>query len=66
MVGFAKGQATDVSAQLFNILDNRKPFRNFKDTVYMMGLKESWYSYENDYATKKITQWLEENDIQTS
>jgi len=66
MVGFAKGQASDVSAQLFNILDKRKPFRNFKDTVYMLGLKESWYSYENDYATKKIIQWLEENDVQLS
>ena len=66
MVGFAKEQASDVSVQLFTILDQRKPFRNFNNTVYMLGLKESWYSYEKDYATNKISQWLKEYDIQVS
>jgi len=32
----------------------------------MLGLKESWYSYEKDYATNKISQWLKEYDIQVS
>lgn len=64
MARFAKEQAPDVSTELFTILDRRKPFRNFKDKVYMLGLIENWYSYENDYATNQITQWLEENDIQ--
>ena len=66
MVRFAKEQASDVSTELFTILDRRKPFRNFKDKVFMLGLIERWYSYENDYATNQITQWLEENDIQVS
>lgn len=64
MVRFAKEQVSDVSTELFTILDRRKPFRNFKDKVFMLGLIENWYSYENDYATNQITQWLEENDIQ--
>lgn len=63
MVNFAKEQVSLVRSQLLVILDQRKPFRNFKDKVQMLGLEDSWYSYEKDYATSELTQWLEENGI---
>jgi hypothetical protein len=64
MVMFTKEQVPVVRDQLLDILNGRKPFRNFKDKVQMMDLDDSWYSYENDYATKRLIQWLEENGIE--
>jgi hypothetical protein len=48
---------------LREILNGRKPFRNFKDNVQIMGLAENWYSFENDYAKNKLIEWLEEHGI---
>jgi len=63
MVMFAKEQAPATGNQLMEVLSGRKPFKNFKDKVLMMGLEDSWYSFENSYARKRLTQWIEENNV---
>ena len=63
MVQFAKEQDSEIRSQLLNILEGRKPFRNFKDKVFTLGVQDSWYRFENDYVTNEVTQWLKENDI---
>lgn len=63
MLSFTTEQETVVRDRLREILNGRKPFRNFKDTVQIMGLAESWYSFENDCAKKYLIEWLEENGI---
>ena len=63
MVSFTTHQEPVVRDKLREILNGRKPFRNFKDNVHIMGLSESWYSFENDYAKNKLIEWLEEQGI---
>lgn len=63
MVSFSNEQEPVVKDKLSEILNGRKPFRNFKVNVHIMGLSESWYSFENDYAKNKLIEWLEENGI---
>ena len=63
MVYFTTQQEPVVRDKLREILNGKKPFRNFKDTVHIMGLSESWYRFENDYAKNKLIEWLEENSI---
>jgi hypothetical protein len=63
MLSFTTEQEPVVRDKLREILNGRKPFRNFKDTVQIMGLAQSWDSFENDYAKKYLIEWLEENGI---
>lgn len=60
MVSFTNEQEPFVRDELREILNGRKPFRNFKDNVQIKGLEERWYSFENDYAKKKLIEWLKE------
>jgi CBS domain-containing protein len=66
MVSFTTKQEPVVSDKLRQILNGRKPFRNFKDTVQIMGLAESWYSFQNDCAKNKLIEWLEEHGINSN
>jgi CBS domain-containing protein len=63
MLSFTTEQEPVVRDKLREILNGRKPFRNFKDTFQIMGLAQSWYSFENDYAKKYLIEWLEEHGI---
>ena len=63
MASFTTHQEPVVRDKLLEILNGKKPFRKFKDNVHIMGLSESWYSFENDYAKNKLIEWLEENSI---
>jgi len=63
MATFTTEQEPVVRDKLREKLNGRKPFRNFKDNVHIMGLSESWYSFENEYAKNKLIEWLEENGI---
>ena len=63
MATFTTQQEPVVRDKLSEILNGKKPFRNFKDNVHIMGLSESWYRFENDYAKNKLIEWLEEISI---
>ncbi|MGE6486940.1 UPF0158 family protein [Paenisporosarcina sp. NPDC076898] len=63
MVLFAETQVEQVRNELLTILNGKKPFRNFKDRVQFLGLEESWYCFENEYAKNVLIQWLEEHDM---
>lgn len=60
MVEFAKKQSVDIEIQLIDILNGRKPFRSFKDKVIALGIDKNWYDYEQEYAMRKMSEWLEE------
>lgn len=53
----------DKSAKLARALNQRKPFRHFKDALADTGLAELWYQFENEYARAQIEEWLEEEGI---
>lgn len=60
MVSFAKRQNVEVSSQLLDVLDGRKPFRSFKDKIKGQGIENEWYDFENDYAKNEMLAWLEQ------
>jgi len=49
--------------KLLNALEQRKPFRTFKDVLLQLGLDEQWYEFENNYGKTQIEEWLEEEGI---
>jgi hypothetical protein len=63
IVSYTKEQEPVVRDELREILNGRKPFRNFKDKVQIMNLEASWYSFENEYAKNILIEWLEEQGI---
>lgn len=60
MVNFAKGQAGEAADQLLAMLQEKKPFNKFKSQLHALELGDEWYEYENNYAKKVMTNWLEE------
>lgn len=60
MVSFAQEQNTEISSQLMDVLNRRKPFRSFKDKVKGQGIENEWYEFENDYAKNKMLAWAEQ------
>jgi hypothetical protein len=63
MVDFTYEQTDEVSQQLLEMLNRRKPFRNFKDKIIDLEIEEDWYRFERDYAIKEIHDWLDSNDL---
>lgn len=59
MVNFAKKQEPDISAELLDVLNGKKPFRSFKDKLSDRGIGDKWYAFENDYAKRIMTEWLQ-------
>ena len=53
----------DKRGKLFSVLNGRKPFRNFKDTINYTGLDEAYYAFRLLYFIKIAKEWCEENDI---
>ena len=63
MVFFAKNQQGDVQETLFEALNGNKPFRKFKSALQNMNLDEQWYRFEQEYAKRKIKEWLYSHEI---
>lgn len=59
MVDFAKKQEPEVTQRLIDALNGKKPFRSFKDQIRGQEIEQAWYDYENDYAKRKMSTWLE-------
>lgn len=60
---FAKKQKPANQDLLKEILVGRKPFRHFKDAIQMLNIDQSWYNFEQAYATEKISEWLKKSEI---
>lgn len=42
--------------QLYDILDDEKPFRNFKKFIDRSDVRNDWYAFNN----QKLIEWVEE------
>lgn len=49
--------------QLFRALNDRKPFRHFKDTLNFIGLNESYYAFRSLAFCEIAKEWCAKNDI---
>ncbi|MGP4108138.1 hypothetical protein [Virgibacillus sp. L01] len=39
---------------MIDVLNRRKPFRNFKDKVIELGIDDEWYAFEQNDAKQAI------------
>ena len=53
----------DKRNKLFCVLNGRKPFRNFKDTINYLGLDDEYYAFRFLAHVDIAKKWCEENDI---
>ena len=60
MVSFAKKQDAEISRQLVDVLNGRKPFGAFKDEIKGQGIENDWYDFENDFAKNKMLVWAKQ------
>ncbi len=63
MVRFAEKQEPTTAEKLIDVLNRRKPFRNFKDKIIELGIDDEWYAFEQNDAKEAIIDWLNELDI---
>lgn len=61
MVNFAKEQDGEAADQLLEMLQEKKPINKFKTQLNTLELGDKWYEYENKYAMKIMTEWLDQN-----
>jgi len=59
MVKFTEKQDSGIGVELLDALNGRKPFQSFKDKLGEQGIGEEWYDFENNYAKKRMLEWLE-------
>jgi len=48
---------------LFKVLDRPKPFRNFKDAVFDLGVREDWFKFRDKMIEEEIVDWLKLKNI---
>lgn len=65
MERFAAAQSDDhVRDRLLRVLDQRRPFRGFKDALANFpAVREAWFTYENDRLVQAARDWLEVEGI---
>ena len=59
-VEFAQAQKPEPENILFGVLNQRKPFRNFKFQLADLQLEDAWYRFEYQYAKERMAEWLTE------
>lgn len=60
MVLFAEEQEEEISNELVEVLNGKKPFRAFKNQVKGQDIENEWYQFENNYAKIKMSEWIAE------
>lgn len=63
MVRFARRQDSSVAEKLITVLNNRKPFRHFKDKVIELGIDDDWYDFEYSDTKEIIFSWLNQHNL---
>jgi hypothetical protein len=59
MLHFSKKQHSKVEVKLLKVLNERNPFRNFKEKLHDVGLVDEWYAFQNAEASQIMQDWLE-------
>ena len=49
------------SNKLYEILHNKKAYRNFKDAIYDMGIEDDYYDFYESKVEELAEDWLEDN-----
>lgn len=52
--------------KLLASLQGKKPFRHFKDCLDEVGLRDEWFTFEENFAKNVMAVWLEENGVEYS
>ncbi len=60
MSDFAEVQSGENRIQLLEVLEQRKPFRKFKETVYELGVEKAWYEFRESQLEVYALQYAEE------
>ncbi|SEQ83875.1 Uncharacterised protein family (UPF0158) [Virgibacillus subterraneus] len=60
---FAEKQEPAVAEKLIDVLNRRKPFRNFKEKVIQLGIEDEWYTFEQSDAKEAIFDWMNDLNI---
>ena len=58
MSRFAEKQDAEITDQLVEALNRRKPFRSFKDRIKGHDIENEWYDFETEYAKSRMLAWL--------
>lgn len=53
----------EAADQLWRAIKGRGAFRYFKDTLYRLGIQQSWYDYLGKAQKEFVIAWAEENNI---
>ena len=65
MQNFAQSLSDDAQSNaLFNVLTRRKPFRNFKNKVYDLGIEQQWYDYRDARFLEIARNWCIDNALE--
>lgn len=63
MTKFAQRTESDPEDKLFDALNGYKPFRRFKDTLYVLDLWDEWNIFERKFAEETIKFWMEQVEL---
>jgi hypothetical protein len=64
MEEFIESIDDDESAnQLGRAIKGRGAFRYFKDTLYRLGIQQSWYDYLEEAQREFVIEWAKENNV---
>ena len=58
MEEFAGSQSDTIARRLWHVLDGKRPFARFKDTVHSLGIQNKWYDFQNEWYEEKAEEWL--------
>lgn len=52
-----------IQDELLDVINGRRAFRRFKDTLYEYGIENKWYEYRDKAYRKIALDWLDANNI---
>ena len=65
MVSFAqKLPEGRFKSQVFTVLDNSKPFRNFKNLIDASSWREEWFAHQDKVAEEHVEEQLKEYEAE--
>jgi hypothetical protein len=50
--------------QLWRAMKGKGAFRQFKNTLYKLGIQDAWIQYRGEAAKKYVINWAEENQVE--